>query len=125
MRKYFVVVLAFFTFCSNDAAITTDLGIEKDIIQTEERIEELESKDSLTLQEEQELEKLEEQIVELEEYFEEAEDDYEDQPLDEEELTDFNDPIVAKYFTENEADPSYNPGKFLPRHCTYEGRYER
>ena len=35
MRKYFVVVLAFFTFCSNDAAITeADLGIEKDIIQT-------------------------------------------------------------------------------------------
>ena len=30
MRKYFVVVLAFFTFCSNDASITTDLGIEKD-----------------------------------------------------------------------------------------------
>ena len=124
MRKYFVVVLAFFTFCSNDAAITTDLGIEKDIIQTEERIEELESKDTLTLEEEQELEKLEEQIVEIEEYFEEAEDDYEDMPFDEEELTDFNDPIVAKYFTENEADPSYNPGKFLPRHCTYEGRYE-
>ena len=54
MRKYFIVVLAFFTFCSNDAALTTDLGIEKDIIQTEEKIEELKSKDSLNLEERQE-----------------------------------------------------------------------
>ena len=40
MRKYLVVVLAFFTFCSNDAAITDDYyvidcsEIEKDISQT-------------------------------------------------------------------------------------------
>ena len=130
MRKYFVIVLAFFTFCSNDGAITDDYyvidcsEIEKNFSQMEESIEELESKDSLTLEEEQELENLMDRIVCHEEYVKEAEDDYEDQPFDEEELTDFNDPIVAKYFTENEADPSYNPGKFLPRHCTYEGRYE-
>ena len=116
MKKYLIVVIAFFTFCSNDANVATDLSeLEKDIAQTEERIEDLESKDSLTLEEEQELENLEEQIEELEEYVEEA---------DEEELTDLNDPTVAKYFTKNQADPSYNPGKFLPRHCTYEGRYE-
>ena len=46
MKKYFVVILSFFTFCSNDADISTDLSeIEKDIIQTEEKIEDLESKD--------------------------------------------------------------------------------
>ena len=116
MKKYLIVIIAFFTFCSNDANVATDLSeLEKDIAQTEERIEDLESKDSLTLEEEQELENLEEQIEELEEYVEEAE---------EEELTGLNDPTVAKYFTKNQADPSYNPGKFLPRHCTYEGRYE-
>ena len=59
MKKYFVVILAFFTFCSNDADISTDLSeIEKDIIQTEEKIEDLESKDALTPEEEQELENL-------------------------------------------------------------------
>jgi len=116
MKRYLIVIIAFFTFCSNDANVATDLSeLEKDIAQTEERIEDLESKDSLTLEEEQELENLEEQIEELEEYVEEAE---------EEELTGLNDPTVAKYFTKNQADPSYNPGKFLPRHCTYEGRYE-
>jgi len=63
MKKYFVVILAFFTFCSNDADISTDLSeIEKDIIQTEEKIEDLESQDSLTPEEEQELENLEEQF---------------------------------------------------------------
>ena len=47
MKKYFVVILAFFTFCSNDADISTDLSeIEKDIIETEGKIEDLESKDS-------------------------------------------------------------------------------
>ena len=86
MRKYFIVVLAFFTFCSNDAALTTDLGIEKDIIQTEEKIEELKSKDSLNLEERQELENLEEKIEELEENFEESEEYYE--IIDEENLSD-------------------------------------
>ena len=107
MKKYLIVFIAFFTFCSNDANVATDLSeLEKDTAQIEERIEALISKDSLTLEEEQELENLEEQYEELEE------------------LTDLNDSTVAKYFAKNEADPSYNPGKFLPRHCTYDGRYE-
>ena len=79
MKKYFVVILAFFTFCSNDADISTDLSeIEKDIIQTEEKIEDLESKDSLTPEEEQELENLEEQFEELEEDLDEAEEELEE-----------------------------------------------
>jgi len=79
MKKYFVVILAFFTFCSNDADISTDLSeIEKDIIQTEEKIEDLESKDSLTREEEQELENLEEQFEELEEDLDEAEEELEE-----------------------------------------------
>ena len=45
----------------------TDLSeLEKDIVQTEERIEDLESKDALTLEEEQELENLREKFEELE-----------------------------------------------------------
>ena len=100
--KKTVILLLLVSFCGG-----TDLSeLEKDIAQTEERIEDLESKDSLTLEEEQELENLEEQFEELEE------------------LTDLNDPSVAKYLAKNEADPSYNPGKFLPRHCTYNGRLD-
>ena len=107
MKKYLIVFIAFFTFCSNDANVATDLSeLEKDTAQIEERIEALISKDSLTFEEEQELENLEEQFEELEE------------------LTDLNDSTVAKYFAKNEADPSYNPGKFLPRHCTYNGRLD-
>ena len=36
---------------------------------------------------------------------------------------DKNDPIFAKYYTVGEPDPEFNPGKFLPRHCTYEGEF--
>ena len=67
MKKYLIVIIAFFTFCSNDTNVAADLSeLEKDIAQTEERIEDLESKDALTLEEEQELENLREQFEELE-----------------------------------------------------------
>ena len=60
--KKTVILLLLVSFCGG-----TDLSeLEKDILQTEERIEDLESKDALTLEEEQELENLREQFEELE-----------------------------------------------------------
>ena len=60
--KKTVILLLLVSFCGG-----TDLSeLEKDIAQTEERIEDLESKDALTLEEEQELENLREQFEELE-----------------------------------------------------------
>ncbi|MDA7547924.1 hypothetical protein N8812_02365 [Acidimicrobiia bacterium] len=107
MKKYFVVVLAFFTFCSNDADISTDLSeIEKDIIQTEEKIEDLESKDSLTPEEEQELENLEEQFEELEKDLDEAEEELEED-LDEAE----EDSEVAE--EETTTIPVYQKGEII------------
>ena len=60
--KKTLILLLLVSFCGG-----TDLSeLEKDIVQTEERIEDLESKDALTLEEEQELENLREQFEELE-----------------------------------------------------------
>ena len=60
--KKTLILLLLVSFCGG-----TDLSeLEKDIAQTEERIEDLESKDALTLEEEQELENLREQFEELE-----------------------------------------------------------
>ena len=60
--KKILILLLLVSFCGG-----TDLSeLEKDIAQTEERIEDLESKDALTLEEEQELENLREQFEELE-----------------------------------------------------------
>ena len=60
--KKTLILLLLVSFCGG-----TDLSeLEKDILQTEERIEDLESKDALTLEEEQELENLREQFEELE-----------------------------------------------------------
>ena len=59
--KKTLILLLLVSFCGG-----ADLSeLEKDIVQTEERIEDLESKDALTLEEEQDLENLRPQFEEL------------------------------------------------------------
>ena len=97
-------------------------GNENPIDELEEQIEALENKQNLTPEEETELENLKTQaeespppppeVLEFENEREATE------------FADLNDPIFSKYYTVGEPDPNYNPGKFLPRHCIYTGRYE-
>ena len=129
MKKYFVVILAFFTFCSNDADISTDLSeIEKDIIQTEEKIEDLESKDSLTLEEEQELENLEEQFEELEEDLDEAEgeleedlDEAEDELEEDSQVTEEETTTTSAYQKGGLLDVAGSGSEFYKREVTING----
>ena len=83
----------------------------QEIDQLEEQIVALENKENLTSEEEAELTQL---IEKQEELIEDDESDYED----------LNDSIFSKYYVKNDPDPKFNPGKFLERHCFYEGRYK-
>ena len=82
----------------------------------------MENKQNLTPEEETELENLKTELEEI------PPPPPEDQEFENEreatEFADLNDPIFSKYYTVGEPDPNYNPGKFLPRHCIYTGRYE-
>ena len=130
----FIVLSLIISSCSG--------GNENTIDELEQQIVALEEKGELTPEEEAELEALIEEQDSLtdsqENLDEEVESAYDSESHDAclemmgadfggrlncaEEL-DKNDPIFAKYYTVGEPDPEFNPGKFLPRHCTYEGEF--
>jgi len=149
MKKYYslLFILLLISFCSNDTISSSELA------EVENRIEELEGLESLTSEEVEELLELEnrieesssglaevknrieeleglelltseevEELLELEDRLKElggstdtGESDYQ---------SDLNDPIFSKYYVKNDPDPEFNPGKYLPRHCSYSGRYK-
>ena len=94
----------------------------QEIDQLEEQIVALENKENLTPEEEAELNQL---IEKQEELIEDDESDNEEiQIEDADEYSDLNDSIFSKYYVKNDPDPKFNPGKFLERHCFYDGRYK-
>ena len=94
----------------------------QEIDQLEEQIVALENKENLTSEEEAELNQL---IEKQEELIEDDESDNEEiQIEDADEYSDLNDSIFSKYYVKNDPDPKFNPGKFLERHCFYDGRYK-
>ena len=130
----FIVLSLIISSCSN--------GNENTIDELEQQIVALEEKGDLTTEEEAELEALIEEQDSLtdsqENLDEEVESTYDSESyaaclemmsddfggrLNCAEELDKNDPVFAKYYTVGEPDPEFNPGKFLPRHCTYEGEF--
>jgi len=94
----------------------------QEIDQLEEQIVALENKENLTPEEEAELNQL---IDKQEKLIEDDESVYEEIEMeDEDENKDLNDSIFSKYYVKNDPDPKFNPGKFLERHCFYDGKYK-
>ena len=94
----------------------------QEIDQLEEQIVALENKENLTPEEEAELNQL---IDKQEKLIEDDESVYEEIEMeDENENVDLNDSIFSKYYVKNDPDPKFNPGKFLERHCFYDGKYK-
>ena len=130
MKKYLIVIIAFFTFCSNDTNVAADLSeLEKDIAQTEERIDALISKDSLTFEEEQELENLEEQFEELEEghddHDEEGHDDHDEEGHDEEETEEDSSVVEEETTTTTNIISVYDKGEIIDTVGTGSNFYKR
>ena len=111
-----IIFLAFSLIVSSCATASQEID------QLEEQIVALENKENLTPKEETELNQL---IEKQEELIEDDESDYEEIQIDDvDEYMDLNDSIFSKYYVKNDPDPKFNPGKFLERHCFYDGRYK-